>query len=477
MKRFFFILSFLISLTSVAFAKITLPEIIGDNMVLQQQTNARLWGWAEPESEITVTSSWGRTAVAKTDRTGRWSLTIQTPEASFTPQSISIKGDGSDITLQDVLIGEVWFASGQSNMDMPLRGYGVQPIEGAMQAIAYSSKYPGIRFATVPTRVSYTEQEHAPGLSWKKANPENAAEFSACAWFFAQSLSDILQVPVGIISCAYGGSSVEGWIPQSILASYPDIDIEKEKADESRNDWTRSSTMYNAMYAPVRGYNVKGIIWNQGESNVGKHDTYPQRQADMVGNWRKEWKLGELPFYYVELPSWEYGDGIDGTSCALFRECQHKATEILPNSGVVCTTDLVYDHEVKDIHASQKQPLGERLAFMAADRTYGIKGIHTQYPTFKEVLYEGDKATLRFNNRYGGFTPNLNLPGFEVAGEDRVFHPATAVEDWNSHTITVSAPEVKDIKAVRYCFRNFAPGRLHDMLGLPLVPFRTDSWE
>ena len=150
---------------------------------------------------------------------------------------------------------------------------------------------------------------------------------------------------------------------------------------------------------------------------------------------------------------------------------------MIPNPGFVCTTDLIYPHELEDVHASQKKPIGERLAFLAAAKTYGVEGIHTQYPTFKTVDYQGDKAVLTFDNAYGGLNPNRDIEGFEVAGEDKVFHPAKAVEDWDKFTITVSSPEVSDIKAVRYCFRNFAPGKLKDMLGLPLVPFRTDDWE
>ena len=329
--------------------------------------------------------------------------------------------------------------------------------------------------ATVPKRASYTPQDRVEG-KWKTSSPSNAAEFSALAYFFATSLSDILDVPVGIISCAYGGSKVEGWMPKSKLDTYPGWDMAKEQADSTINEWERIGVMYNAMLRPVLGYTVKGFLWNQGESNVGRHDEYPQHQKDMVEIWRQEWGLGELPFYFVELPGWKYGNG-EETAAALFRECQHRAAEITPNSGIVCTTDLMYPYELEDIHARQKKPIGERLAFMAANRTYGIEGIPSSYPSFKSVDLQGDKAVVHFNNADAGLNPNMNLPGFEVAGEDRIFYPATATEDWNARTVTVTSDKVSDIKAVRYCFHNFAIGQLKDMNGMPLIPFRTDKWD
>lgn len=467
----------MLCLPLAADAAVTLPDIVGDNMVLQQKSDARLWGWATPGSTVTVSGSWDpdRKVTAKTAASGRWDVELPTPAASYTPYNIDIKGDGSEITLGNVLVGEVWFCSGQSNMEMPLRGFWTQPIEGAAQAIAYSGKYPGIRVATVPKLASYTPQDKAPG-AWKESKPENAAEFSALGYFFAQSLTDMLDVPVGIIACAYGGSKVEGWQSREQLAKYPEWDVDKEAADSTINEWERINVMYNAMLHPLIGYTVKGFLWNQGESNVGRHDTYPEHQRDMVAEWRQKWGQGELPFYFVELPGWEYGKP-DDIEAALFRECQHRAAEITPNSGIVCTTDLTYPYEVKDIHARKKKEIGERLAFLAADRTYGIKGIPATYPTFKEMTVDGDKAILKFNNAWNGFTPNQTLEGFEAAGADRVFHPAKAREIYDDLTIEVSCPEAGTIEAVRYSFKNFAPGKVWDLMGMPLVPFRTDRWE
>ena len=474
MKKFLFAASLVAALTAQA---VELPDVMSDNAVLQQQSDARLWGWAKPGDTVKVNTTWtgDRTFTAKAGKTGRFDLTVPTPGASFTPQTITFDDGVAPAKMDNVLIGEVWFTSGQSNMEMPLRGFGIQPIEGAAQAIAYSGKYPGIRMVMVPKLKSYKPEEKTVG-KWKVSSPANAGEFSALAYFFAMSLSDILGTPVGIINNAYGGSSVEGWLPREILDTYEGYDIDREAADSTINDWERIGIMYNSMMHPLEGYTIRGFLWNQGESNVGRHAEYPTHLADMVKHWRTQWGQGDLPFYFVELPPWSYSAPQE-THAALFRECQHRAAEMIPNSGIVCTTDLIYPREIEDVHASQKQPIGERLAFMAANKTYGIDGIPTEYPEYKEVELKGDTAVISFKNPWSGLNPNLNLQGFEVAGEDRVFHPATATEDWNTYKVTVTSPEVKDIKSVRYCFRNFAPGTLKNMYGLPLVPFRTDDWD
>lgn len=465
------------STTAMINAKVELPEIISDNAVLQQNSEAKLWGWAKPGANVKITPSWdGKEYSADADsKTGRWEVSVNTPSASFSPYSITFDDGNGKSEIGNVLIGEVWFCSGQSNMEMPLRGFGIQPVEGAAQAIAYSGKYPGIRMAKIPKRAAYTPQEKVEG-KWKISEPANAGEFSALAYFFAQSLTDMLNVPVGIIDCTYGGSKVEGWMPKWKLDTYPDWDMDKEEKNPELAEYERIGVMYNAMLKPVEGYTIKGFLWNQGESNVGRHNEYPQHQKDMVEIWREGWGQGELPFYFVELPGWNYGDP-NKDDAAKFRECQHKAAQITPNSGIVSTTDLVYPFEVEDIHARKKKEIGERLAFLAANRTYGIQGLPTHYPAFKSMELQGDKAVLTFDDPYNGLNPNMDLPGFEVAGADRKFYPAKASEDWNTNKVTVSSDKVKDIKAVRYCFKNFAIGQLKNMMGLPLIPFRTDDWE
>lgn len=456
-------------------AALDLPSFFSDNMMLQQQSDARIWGKAPAGSTIAVTPSWsGRTVKTRAAADGSWQLTVPTPAASFENYNIKISDGKESRTISNVLVGEVWLASGQSNMEMPLRGFWTQPIEGAAHTIAYSGKYPGIRFITVPKRGSYEPQSDFEAR-WMTSCPANAADFSALAYHFAQTLTDLLDVPVGIISCAYGGSKVEGWMPRDILDGYDGWSVEAERDSASLQEYERINVMYNAMLHPLVGYNVRGFIWNQGESNVGREYEYPQHQADMVERWRQEWNLGELPFYFVELPGWDYGNP-EGTNAAEFRECQHKAAELIPNSGIVCTSDLVNPDELHDIHASRKHEIGERMGWMAAHRTYGIQGLPDSYPCYSHMELAGRKAVLHFRNADAGFTPNDELPGFEVAGPDGKFYPARATEDWNARTIIVEAPDsVPVIDEVRYCFKNFAIGKVKDLMGMPLIPFRAKA--
>lgn len=458
-------------------AKLKLPAIISPNAVIQQNSDIRLWGWDSPGASVTATPSWGGApATATTDSEGRWQLTLATPPASMTPLSITFSdSEGERMEIGNLLSGEVWFASGQSNMEMPLRGYWTQPIEDAARAIAYSGNYPGIRMALIPKSASYTLLDDT-ATEWKVSCPENAHDFSALAYFFATTLTDIMHVPVGIINCAYGGSKVEGWLPAEKLADYPEWDIEKEKADSSIRDWERINVMYNAMLNPVAGYTVKGFLWNQGEANVGRHSTYASHLADMVEIWRSRWGDSSLPFYSVEIPGWHYNNP-DGTDAPLLREAQNASVALIPNSDIVCTSDLVYPYELEDIHACKKREIGERMAFKAAALTYGIKGMPHESPRFLKADIDGNRAELSFTGADAGFTPNDVIEGFEVAGADRVFYPADATEDFETRHIIVTSDKVAQIEAVRYCFRNFAIGKVKNMYGMPLVPFRTDNWD
>ena len=460
---------------AVSAGAVRLPSIIGSNMVLQQNSSAHLWGWSSPGKTVTVTPSWSNEAVTATaGKDGRWDVNVNTPAASFTSYEITFD-DGEPVKADNVLIGEVWFASGQSNMEMPLRGFTSQPIEDAGRTIAYSGNYPGIRFANIPKAASYELQSDVP-TEWKVSSPKNAGEFSALAYHFAKTLRDVLHVPVGIINCAYGGSKVEGWIPKEILDTYPDWSIENEKKNDSLQEYERINVMYNAMLNPVAGYTVKGFLWNQGESNVGRHNEYLYHQKDMVEHWRKRWGDDNLPFYFMELALADYGYPHHNPA-ALFREKQYEAAKITPNSYIIPSIDLFNEDETYIYHASRKPEMGERMAFSALANTYGVKGMPHIAPTFKSMDVEGNKAVLHFNDSWSGFYPRTDLKGFEVAGADRVFYPATANGDLDKGLITLTSDKVKDIKAVRYCFKNAEIGHVHDLLGMPLVPFRTDDWD
>lgn len=498
MKKLFFLLLSL--LTSIAADALELPDIVGSNMVLQQQTNAKLWGWAQPNTVVEVRVSWNKQKQFVTaGADGRWDIKVPTPKASYEPQSITIIGDKEKKVLENILIGEVWFCSGQSNMEMPLGGFWNCPVEGANEAIATSGKYKkSIRMVTIEHKGAEEPQKKAFG-EWKVCEPENAGNFSACGYFFARTLTDLIDVPVGIINCSWGGSCVEGWLPKEILLTYPD-----GLTPFDNEDYHKKMVMYNGLLAPLAGYTIKGFLWNQGESNVGRENEYLDRFTTMTNLWRKMWdQPGDpLPMYTVELPPYDYGD-VNGDWGAKFREVQHAIAKTLPNSGCVCTSDLIYDYEPAQVHGTKKQEIGQRLAYMAATRDYGVKGIVAEAPEFdfmkvveadnndaqviagtavaKNENEKGKVVCLYFKNCKDGFDRLSNIEGFEAAGADGKFYPAVvwAASDWRSEPqgcfLKLVCPEVADVKNVRYCFKNFIPGKLHGMRGLPVVPFRTDG--
>jgi len=474
MKHLSIILTLFLFATSTLFAKVTLPEIMSDNMVLQQNAKVKIWGKSKANANITVTPSWSNEKTqTKSDKNGNWTAVLETPAGSFTKHTLTIS-DGEPVTLNNVLIGEVWLASGQSNMEMPLNGFRNNPIMDANETIALSGKNKGIRFVTIPKTAAMTPQETVAG-SWKESTPENAAWFSATAYHFAKMLYDVLDVPVGVIVSSWGGTRVEGWTSREILESYSDVDL-SEKAIEALHPMSRPLLMYNAMIKPLTNYTIKGFIWYQGESNVGRHDVYAQRLANMVKLWRNDWGLGELPFYYVEIAPWVYGDGETGTSSAYLREAQFKAQSIIPNSGMISTNDLVEKQESRNIHPQNKTEVGRRLAYMALSQTYDMKNIASRGPEYKSMELKDGKIYLSFRYADDGFNSMSDAKGFEIAGNDSIFVPADVQIDLNNRVIIVSHKEIPNPVAVRYCFRNFQIGNMANTRELPMVPFRTDNF-
>lgn len=471
MKNKILFLTFVLLCSATVFGKISLPNILGDHMVLQQQASVKLWGKASPNSSVSVTASWNVKKMVKAGNDGEWIAEIKTPAATFNPQTITIS-DGEAATLKNILIGEVWFASGQSNMEMPLNGFWYNPILKANETIAKAANNKGIRFVMIPKSPAMQPQDNVEG-QWKESTPENVQWCSATAYFFAEMLYKTLNVPVGIIVSSWGGSRVEGWTSREILETYPDVDL-SEKAINDMNPMSRPLLMYNGMIKPLVNYTVKGFIWYQGESNVGRHDVYARRLGNMVNLWRKDWNLGELPFYYVEIAPFQYGEG---DKAAFLREAQFKAQEIIGNSGMISTNDLVEDYEATNIHPRNKTDVGKRLAFLALAQTYGMKGIASHGPEYKSMEVKDGKIYLSFNYASEGFNRGAGINGFEICGDDRVFKPATVEMDYQTRRVVVSNKEIAQPVAARYCFRNFQVGNLYNTRELPAVPFRTDNFE
>jgi sialate O-acetylesterase len=457
-------------------AKVKLPALVGDNMVLQQQADVKVWGSAAPSTTVRVTPSWdGKSYTCRSDKDGHWLLTLRTPSGGYTPYEITFD-DGEQTTLKNILIGEVWLASGQSNMEMPLKGFGGCCVRGGIDEAIAASDVKGVRMFNVPLRQSYEPLTECDG-SWMTTElVTDVMNFSATAWYFASSLSRALHLPVGIVNCAYGGSSVESWISREILETYPDISLKPEDMEKILR-WERPLLMYNGMLRSVENYTIKGIIWYQGETNVGRHEHYAQRLADMVKLWRKEWGLGDIPFYFVEIAPYDYDSPAQDEKAAYLREAQFKAQSLIPNSAMISTNDLAEPYERYNVHPGNKAPVGRRLSYLALNLTYGMKQIACFSPQYKSVEMEGNQAFVSLDHIEMGICRNYDIRGFEIAGEDRVFHPADSVwVRWQTNHIVVSSEKVPHPVAVRYCFHDFQIGTMIGGNELPLIPFRSDDW-
>lgn len=481
LKRFIALSALVVMLTGVQ-SKVRLPHILCDNMVVQQNTEIRLWGWSKAGKTIRVTTSWADDVyTAKAGKDGRWILTVKTPVASYTPLQITFD-DGEPLTLSNVLAGEVWVCAGQSNMEMPMRGFGNCPVEGYVDEVLAARDYKGIRYVKIPSVMRMTPQEDAD-CEWKVISPKTLAEASATGYFFAQAVNKALDIPVGLVMANKGGTRVESWLTKENLQKYTNEPLDTMGIVNGHSwDYHRQLVWGNGTFTPILNYTVKGIIFYQGCSNVGDPgNQYSERLKLLVEQWRSQFALGEIPFYFVEIAPYHY-DNVNADNGARLREQQYRAQQIISNSSLVCTNDLVYPYETTQIHPSQKRQVGERLAYTALNRDYGFDAVLYKSSSFKDMLVKGDAVYIHLQDNYHADAPFEDIRGFELAGEDRVFHPATAQHFWQpgggywDEAIKLTSPQVKAPVAVRYCFRNFQLGNVKNAANLPLFPFRTDNW-
>ena len=453
-----------------AHAKVRLPQFFGDNMVLQQQTECNIWGWTEPGQKVVVNTSWDKknlTATASKD--GRFDLKVQTPEAGG-PYQITFK-DGDDVILNNVMVGEVWICSGQSNMEMLMKGYKAQPVEGAVEELL-SCKDNGLRLFYGKRLASLEPQQDLAG-SWQEANTASVREFSATAYFFGKALRKTLGVPVGLICSAFGGSACEAWMKADWLKAFPKVQQTITEEDVKKLQQRCPTALYNGQFSPLVGYGIRGAIWYQGEDNVPRYDFYAPLLSRMIQGWRDEWKQGDFPFYYCQIAPFDYSvtDWALYNS-ALLREQQQQVETMVAN----CRMAVLLDTGIKDvIHPRKKRQAGERLAILALANTYDVKGL-PDFAKYKKVEFRNDTAVVAFDRskEWVYFENGATSQNFEVAGSDKVFHPASKV--WvNRNRVYVVCDEVKQPVAVRYAWRDWVVGDLmHD--GLPVSSFRTDNW-
>ncbi|MEO6914918.1 MAG: sialate O-acetylesterase [Chitinophagaceae bacterium] len=447
-----------------AFGKVKLPSIINNNMVLQQQSNVALWGSATKSSKVVVVTSWNKKEyVSKADGKGDWSIQVSTPPAGG-PYQVSIS-DGDKIVLDNVLIGEVWVCSGQSNMNMALRGNS-SPILGASEIILNADN-PQLRLYHVGRATSLTPVTDTKG-EWDASTSETAREFSALAFQFGQILQHRLKVPVGLILSTIGGTMIESWMSSNVLKAFPEVKIPLS-LDTIKAPFKEPTALFNGMIAPLTRYNIKGFIWYQGESNRHEPELYEKLFPAMVADWRRLWGLGDIPFYYVQIAPFGSSDKSGGGP--RLREAQLTDMKIIPNSGMVPAIDVGMEN---DIHFMDKTTLAQRLSYWALGKTYGIKGIQYNFPEFSLLKIEGNKAVLTFDHAPYLTSYRKPLTLFEIAGEDKRFYPAKA--DIKANQVIVQSTEVPKPVAVRYAYKEWVKGELYNNDGLPASSFRTDNW-
>ena len=458
-------------------ARIILSGLITDNMVLQQNSEVALWGKCEPKSKVAVTPSWdGQTITAVSDKNGEWKVYVKTPTAGG-PYSITFS-DGEEIVIDNVLIGEVWLCMGQSNMVMPMRGFTAQPVEGAMEYIVGAKPSRPIRICNIK-RATNLQVSSTCKAAWQTHTPDAVAAASATAYFFANKLQETLDVPVGIIVASWGGSKIQAWMSKEVLASgFPtEVDLSfLEKNEKPKNPHQAPTMIYNGMLAPLKNYGIKGVIWFQGCNNRGEAELYSRLQPEFVKMLRSMWNNNEMPFYYAQITAYKYSAS-QNFEAALIREAQLENSKIIPHSGMVVTMDC--GDEVC-IHPPKKKPVGDRFAYIALQKTYSKTGFDAISPVYESHEIKGNTVYVKFTKTMWGGVGHRgkSLEGFELAGEDRKFYPATASNtSEDPHVIKVQSDMVPAPVAVRYAFHNYAPVSIYNTFGIPASPFRTDDWD
>jgi sialate O-acetylesterase len=508
-KTFFLLLALSVSSALALRAELKVPAVVGDHMVLQQKQADPIWGWDNPGTKVTVTFA-GKTYTGTSGSDGKWTVKLDPMPANATPQTMTIAGS-STRTVEDILIGEVWMCSGQSNMGFTL----VQDWNGDLEAAA--SNLPGMRLIEAPTvGTQDLQNDIKPGdrSRWKLVTPETAIRFTAVGFLFGRYIHEVLQVPVGLINNAWGGSAAEAWVRRSSLEQDPrfkplmertvkqeqQLESEKGKADFTKqmadwkaavekaraekapmprqpNNWlegnARPGNIFNGMVYPTLGYGIKGVIWYQGESNASRAYEYKSLFPFMIEQWRKEQGQGDFPFYWVQLTNFNPEQPNPGDSnWAELREAQTETMK-LPNTGQAVIIDL---GEGKDIHPRDKHDVAARLVRWALVKDYGMKMVYRS-PEFKSMAVEGNKATITINTFGSSLRPFgvAEARGFAVCGSDHAWHWAKG-KIVGKETVEVWSDEVATPVAVRYGWADNPVLNLFSNEGLPVTPFRTDQF-
>lgn len=470
LHRFFVVLIVLCVWMADVQADIRLPKIFADNMVLQHGGKINVWGTAEANESLTITLG-NKTASTSADAEGKWSTQIDSPENAGGPYTLTIKGAEASVVFENVLLGEVWICSGQSNMEWPVN----QSLNADVEAEL--ANYPNIRLFTVqhnPTAEPLTDCHGV--ISWQPCSEQTVRGFSAVGYFFGRHINRKLKTPVGLINSSFGGTTCEAWTSTSAMKEVeslePLLKFWESQGNDPRNQ-NRPGVLYNGMIAPIAPYSVRGTIWYQGESNVGRGAQYATLFPTMIQDWRRAFQNPEMPFYFVQIAPFRYGNH-SPTELAELWDAQLKTYRLLDHTGIVVTTDVA---NLGDIHPKNKQPVGRRLALWALAKEYDVPDIRFSGPIYSAHTVEGDKIKVTFDYTDGGLQAKGGaLTHFQICGPDKVFKQAIAQIEGD--TVLVSSPEVEEPVAVRFAWDQLATPNLFGKLsGLPASPFRTDNFE
>lgn len=516
-----FVLLFFLSVNLCADVK--MPSFFSDNMVLQRDIPLNVWGWASPGEAVTVSFA-GQTVSAAADNDGKWAVKLAPLQLNKEAQELSVSGKNK-LSFKNVLVGDVWVCSGQSNMQMV-----VISTTNAKDEIA-ASENPLIRHIAIPILTSLYPKDDVAPVKWNIAGPQTTGYFTAAGYYFAREIVKETGVPVGLINTSWGGTRIEPWTTAEAFKKFPELKSISEQVDSwtpttesgkknfvkyieemkvwiptaetalkdgkmtppvplapgAANNQAHPTMIFNSMVSPIVNYGIKGVLWYQGCANGSEGEIYTYKMNALISGWRALWKQGDFPFYYVQLanfqaPTPDNAEG--GNGWAKLREAQLKTLAVVPNTGMAVIIDI---GEVADIHPKDKQDVGKRLAAWSLARDYGKKIVYSG-PLYKNIKIEGNKARISFDHIGGGLivanknsvaplkeTPGEKLKWFAIAGADKKWYWADAVIDGD--TVVVSSDKVAEPVAVRYAFSMNPPGvNLYNKDGFPASPFRTDSW-
>ncbi|WP_438482627.1 sialate O-acetylesterase [Oleiharenicola lentus] len=467
----------LLAITSDAFAAVTCAPVFSDHLVLQRETPVPIWGQAKPGERITVEFGHQRKATLANEA-GSWRVSLDAMPANRTPQILTVRGENV-LTFTDVLVGEVWFCSGQSNMEKPFGPRkGQKPTDNSEPEVA-AANHPQLRIFQMPQ--SGKPKGNASVMTWLACSPETLAKsgFSAAAYYFGRELLTTLDMPVGLIHASFGGTRIEAWMPPGAFASSPELTgLEKNKY-QAWVPGVQATELYQSMVAPLVPFALRGFLWYQGEANCMDADItlYAAKQRALIASWRSAWQLPPAPFYFALLAPFDYSrwdsfpKKLTPEALPAFWESQI-ATLDVKNTGLIVTTDLVAN--VHDIHPTNKRDVGLRFARLALAETYQAKNVQAHSPAFKKLKTAADgKLRVQFEHAQGlRSRDQAALTHFSIAGKDGIFHPAAAIIVKNE--VVVSSPLVRSPIDVRFAWQETATPNLVNAAGLPAIPFRTD---